>query len=216
MKKSLGHITESEKFMAGMIEILIGIIIIIVIIGFIRNRTKNRRNISWVFRTIKMSGLKFDLMCRGIALGLVVQFYLLHSIGISKLLPYTYIAFMYIEIVVLFVAPLKAEAECCLLIEEVPLETFGWPEIQKNDRYVVEREKDWVLMSAFMEVYPMSMIYLKIVNSITYELFMDYSYIIIFIILDLWMLIERIRDDKRFRRLENQYYEEKFRSYYRK
>ena len=30
------------------------------------------------------------------------------------------------------------------------------------------------------------------------------------------MLIERIRDDKRFRRLENQYYEEKFRSYYRK
>ena len=31
MKKSLGHITESEKFMAGMIEILIGIIIIIVI-----------------------------------------------------------------------------------------------------------------------------------------------------------------------------------------
>ena len=131
-------------------------------------------------------------------------------------MPYTYIAFMYIEIVVLFVAPLKAEAECCLLIEEVPLETFGWPEIQKNDRYVVEREKDWVLMSAFMEVYPMSMIYLKIVNSVNYELFMDYSYIIIFIILDLWILIERIRNDKRFKRLQAKYYEKKFSSYYRK
>ena len=134
--------------------------------------------------------------------------------GISKILPYTYIAFMYIEVVVIFIAPLKAEAECCLLIKEVPEEVFGYKINPESPR--VDREKGCVLISSLMEVYPMSMIYLKIVNSITYELFMDYSYIIIFIILDLWMLIERIRDDKRFRRLENQYYEEKFRSYYRK
>jgi len=115
---------------------------------------------------------------------------------------------------VIFIAPLKAEAECCLLIKEVPEEVFGYKINPESPR--VDREKGCVLISSLMEVYPMSMIYLKIVNSITYELFMDYSYIIIFIILDLWMLIERIRDDKRFRRLENQYYEEKFRSYYRK
>lgn len=200
--------------MAGMIELLIGTIMARIIVAFIRNRTKNSTNISWVFRTIKMSGLKFDLLCRGIALGLIVLFYLLHLIGISKILPYTYIAFMYIEVVVLFIAPLKAEAECCLLIKEVPEEVFGYKINPESPR--VDREKGCVLISSLMEVYPMSMIYLKIVDSITYELFMDYSYIIIFIILDLWMLIERIRDDKRFRRLENQYYEEKFRSYYRK
>ena len=200
--------------MAGMIELLIGTIMARIIVAFIRNRTKNSTNISWVFRTIKMSGLKFDLLCRGIALGLIVLFYLLHLIGISKILPYTYIAFMYMEVVVLFIAPLKAEAECCLLIKEVPEEVFGYKINPESPR--VDREKGCVLISSLMEVYPMSMIYLKIVNSITYELFMDYSYIIIFIILDLWMLIERIRDDKRFRRLENQYYEEKFRSYYRK
>lgn len=200
--------------MAGMIELLIGTIMARIIVAFIRNRTKNSTNISWVFRTIKMSGLKFDLLCRGIALGLIVLFYLLHLIGISKILPYTYIAFMYIEVVVLFIAPLKAEAECCLLIKEVPEEVFGYKINPESPR--VDREKGCVLISSLMEVYPMSMIYLKIVDSITYELFMDYSYIIIFIILDLWMLIERIRDDKRFRRLENQYYEEKFRSYYRR
>ncbi len=200
--------------MAGMIELLIGTIMARIIVAFIRNRTKNSTNISWVFRTIKMSGLKFDLLCRGIALGLIVLFYLLHLIGISKILPYTYIAFMYMEVVVIFIAPLKAEAECCLLIKEVPEEVFGYKINPESPR--VDREKGCVLISSLMEVYPMSMIYLKIVNSITYELFMDYSYIIIFIILDLWMLIERIRDDKRFRRLENQYYEEKFRSYYRK
>lgn len=60
--------------MAGMIELLIGTIMARIIVAFIRNRTKNSTNISWVFRTIKMSGLKFDLMCRGIALGLVVIF----------------------------------------------------------------------------------------------------------------------------------------------
>jgi len=200
--------------MAGMIELLIGTIMARIIVAFIRNRTKNSTNISWVFRTIKMSGLKFDLLCRGIALVLIVLFYLLHLMGISKILPYTYIAFMYIEVVVIFIAPLKAEAECCLLIKEVPEEVFGYKINPESPR--VDREKGCVLISSLMEVYPMSMIYLKIVNSITYELFMDYSYIIIFIILDLWMLIERIRDDKRFRRLENQYYEEKFRSYYRK
>ncbi len=200
--------------MAGMIELLIGTIMARIIVAFIRNRTKNSTNISWVFRTIKMSGLKFDLLCRGFALGLIVLFYLLHLIGISKILPYTYIAFMYIEVVVLFIAPLKAEAECCLLIKEVPEEVFGYKINPESPR--VDREKGCVLISSLMEVYPMSMIYLKIVDSITYELFMDYSYIIIFIILDLWMLIERIRNDKRFRRLENQYYEEKFRSYYRK
>ena len=200
--------------MAGMIELLIGTIMARIIVAFIRNRTKNSTNISWVFRTIKMSGLKFDLLCRGFALGLIVLFYLLHLIGISKILPYTYIAFMYIEVVVLFIAPLKAEAECCLLIKEVPEEVFGYKINPESPR--VDREKGCVLISSLMEVYPMSMIYLKIVDSITYELFMDCSYIIIFIILDLWMLIERIRDDKRFRRLENQYYEEKFRSYYRK
>ena len=200
--------------MAGMIELLIGTIMARIIVAFIRNRTKNSTNISWVFRTIKMSGLKFDLLCRGFALGLIVLFYLLHLIGISKILPYTYIAFMYIEVVVLFIAPLKAEAECCLLIKEVPEEVFGYKINPESPR--VDREKGCVLISSLMEVYPMSMIYLKIVDSITYELFMDYGYIIIFIILDLWMLIERIRDDKRFRRLENQYYEEKFRSYYRK
>jgi len=197
--------------MAGMIELLIGTIMARIIVAFIRNRTKNSTNISWVFRTIKMSGLKFDLLCRGIALVLIVLFYLLHLMGISKILPYTYIAFMYIEVVVIFIAPLKAEAECCLLIKEVPEEVFGYKINPESPR--VDREKGCVLISSLMEVYPMSMIYLKIVNSITYELFMDYSYIII---LDLWMLIERIRDDKRFRRLENQYYEEKFRSYYRK
>jgi hypothetical protein len=200
--------------MAGMIELLIGTIMARIIVAFIRNRTKNSTNISWVFRTIKMSGLKFDLLCRGIALGLIVLFYLLHLIGISKILPYTYIAFMYIEVVVLFIEPLKAEAECCLLIKEVPEEVFGYKINPESPR--VDREKGCVLISSLMEVYPMSMIYLKIVDNTTYELFMDYSYIIIFIILDLWMLIERIRDDKRFRRLENQYYEEKFRSYYRK
>ena len=200
--------------MAGMIELLIGTIMARIIVAFIRNRTKNSTNISWVFRTIKMSGLKFDLLCRGISLGLIVLFYLLHLMGISKILPYTYIAFMYIEVVVLFIASLKAEAECCLLIKEVPEEVFGYKINPESPR--VDREKGCVLISSLMEVYPMSMIYLKIVDSITYELFMDYSYIIIFIILDLWMLIERIRDDKRFRRLENQYYEEKFRSYYRK
>ena len=43
--------------MAGMIELLIGTIMARIIVAFIRNRTKNSTNISWVFRTIKMSGL---------------------------------------------------------------------------------------------------------------------------------------------------------------
>ena len=47
--------------MATMIRALIGIILAIVIIGFIRNRTKNRRNISWVFKKIKLDGLIFLL-----------------------------------------------------------------------------------------------------------------------------------------------------------
>ena len=200
--------------MAGMIELLIGTIMARIIVAFIRNRTKNSTNISWVFRTIKMSGLKFDLLCRGIALVLIVLFYLLHLMGISKILPYTYIAFMYIEVVVIFIAPLKAEAECCLLIKEVPEEVFGYKINPESPR--VDREKGCVLISSLMEVYPMSMIYLKIVNSVNYELFMDYSYIIIFIILDLWILIERIRNDKRFKRLQAKYYEKKFSSYYRK
>ena len=94
--------------MVDMIGFLIGLIIARIIVAFIRNKTKNSTNISWVFRTIKMSGLKFDLMCRGIALGLVVIFYLLHLIGINKILPYTYLAFIYMEIVVLFI-PIKCK-----------------------------------------------------------------------------------------------------------
>lgn len=125
--------------MAGMIRVLIGAIIARIVVEVVRNRIKNSTNISWVFRTIKMSGLKFDLMCRGIALGLVVIFYLLHLIGINKILPYTYLAFIYMEIVVLFIAPLKAEAECCLLIKEVPEEIFGYRINIESPR--VDREK---------------------------------------------------------------------------
>ena len=201
--------------MAGMIRVLIGAIIARIVVEVVRNRTKNSTNISWVFRTIKMSGLKFELMCKGIALGLIVLFYLLHLMGISKILPYTYTAFIYLEVVVLFIAPLKAEAECCLLIKKVPEEVFGWRHAVYRTR-LVEREKEVVFMSSLLETYPMVMIYLRIANYYAYKCFIIYDFLIVSLLIDILVLISIVRDDKRFKRLEAKYYEEKFRSYYRK
>ncbi|MCI5602927.1 MAG: hypothetical protein MR361_05475 [Clostridiales bacterium] len=201
--------------MAGMIRVLIGAIIARIVVEVVRNRIKNSTNISWVFRTIKMSGLKFELMCKGIALGLIVLFYLLHLMGISKILPYTYTAFIYLEVVVLFIAPLKAEAECCLLIKEVPEEVFGWRHTVYRTR-LIEREKEVVFMSSLLETYPMVMIYLRIANYYAYKCFIIYDFIIVSLLIDILVLISIVRDDKRFKRLEAKYYEEKFRSYYRK
>lgn len=198
--------------MAVMIEILIGTIMARILVAFIRNRTKDTTNISWVFKKIKMSGLKFDWMCKGIALGLVLVFYLLHSMGISKILPHIHILFIYIEEVVLFMAPLKAEAECCLMIKVVPWEAFGWVGVRENARYV-ERQKEVPLMSSGVEIGIIIMIYLKIINFIGYDTFMDVRYIIGFEIL---LIIDRIREDKRFKKIEAQYYEEKFSEYYEK
>ncbi|MDY2608235.1 MAG: hypothetical protein SOV90_09990 [Lachnospiraceae bacterium] len=214
MRKNSVHTIESENVMVDMIGFLIGLIIARIIVAFIRNKTKNSTNISWVFRTIKMSGLKFDLMCRGIALGLVVIFYLLHLIGINKILPYTYLAFIYMEIVVLFIAPLKAEAECYLLIKEVPEEIFGYRINIESPR--VDREKGCVLMSSISELYLMVMLYIRIVDYNKYKLLIVYGLLFSSILFDIIALIWRIHDDKRFKRLEAKYYEEKFRSYYRR
>lgn len=200
--------------MAGMIRVLIGAIIARIVVEVVRNRIKNSTNISWVFRTIKMSGLKFELMCKGIALGLIVLFYLLHLMGISKILPYTYTAFIYLEVVVLFIAPLKAEAECYLLIKEVPEEIFGYRINIESPR--VDREKGCVLMSSISELYPMVMLYIRIVDYNKYKLLIVYGLLFSSILFDIIALIWRIHDDKRFKRLEAKYYEEKFRSYYRR
>lgn len=198
--------------MAVMIEILIGTIIARILVAFIRNRTKDTTNISWVFKKIKMSGLKFDWMCKGIALGLVLVFYLLHSMGISKILPHIHILFIYIEEVVLFMAPLKAEAECCLMIKVVPWEAFRWAVVREDSRRV-ERQKEVPLMSSGVEIGIIIMIYLKIINFIGYDTFMDVCYIIGF---EIMLIIDRIREDKRFKKIEAQYYEEKFSEYYEK
>ena len=200
--------------MAGMIELLIGTIMARIIVAFIRNRTKNSTNISWVFRTIKMSGLKFDLLCRGFALGLIVLFYLLHLIGISKILPYTYIAFMYIEVVVLFIAPLKTEAEYNLLIKEVPEEIFGYKYL---DNQRIECVKAIIMLSSINEICLVVMLYIKIINP-NFNAFVELSPFIIFslLIFDIPLSYFKIWHNKRFKRLETKYYEEKFRSYYRK
>lgn len=200
--------------MAGMIELLIGTIMARIIVAFIRNRTKNSTNISWVFRTIKMSGLKFDLLCRGISLGLIVLFYLLHLMGISKILPYTYIAFMYIEVVVLFIAPLKTEVEYNLLIKEVPEEIFGYKYL---DNQRIECEKAIIMLSSINEICLVVMLYIKIVNH-NFNVFVELSPFIFFslLIFDIPLSYFKIWHNKRFKRLEVQYYEEKFRSYYRK
>lgn len=198
--------------MAVAIEILIGTIMAGILVAFIRNRTKDTANISWVFEKIKMSGLKFDLMCKGIALVLVLVFYLLHLIGIGKILPHIHIVFIYIEEVVLFIAPLKAEAECCLMIKIVPVEAFGWHVVRENARRV-ERQKEVPLMSSIVEICIIIMIYLKIINYIGYDTFIEFHYILW---LEIFLLIDRIYEDKRFKKVEAKYYEEKFRSYYKK
>lgn len=199
--------------MTGMIEILIGIIIAAVIVAFIRNRTKNCENISWVFEKIKMSGLKFDLMCKLIAIGLLVIFYLLHSMEICKIFSFAHILFIYVEILVLFIAPLKAEAECCLLINEVPREAFNWSVVRMKSRRV-ERQKEVPLMSSVIDIWIVLTVYLKIINSVVYG---DFAGCIQFIIIfDVLLLIIRIHDDKQFKKLEAKYYEERFSSYYRK
>lgn len=200
--------------MAGMIELLIGTIMARIIVAFIRNRTKNSTNISWVFRTIKMSGLKFDLMCRGIALGLVVIFYLLHLMGISNVLPYAYIVFIYMEVLMLFIAPLKTEAEYNLLIKEVPEEIFGYKYL---DNQRIECVKAIIMLSSINEICLVVMLYIKIINP-NFNAFVELSPFIIFslLIFDIPLSYFKIWHNKRFKRLETKYYEEKFRSYYRK
>lgn len=214
MRKNLGHITESENVMVDMIGFLIGLIIARIIVAFIRNKTKNSTNISWVFRTIKMSGLKFDLMCRGIALGLVVIFYLLHLIGISNVLPYAYIVFIYMEVLMLFIAPLKTEAEYNLLIKEVPEEIFGYKYL---DNQRIECEKAIIMLSSINDICLVVMLYIKIVNH-NFNVFVELSPFIFFslLIFDIPLCYFKIWHNKRFKRLEVKYYEEKFRSYYRK
>ena len=119
-----------------------------------------------------------------------------------------------IRVVVLFIAPLKAEAECCLLIKEVPEEIFGYRINLESPR--VDREKGWVLMSAISELYPMVMLYIRIADYNKYKLLIVYGLLFSSILFDILVLMVRIHDDKRFKRLEAKYYEEKFRSYYRK
>lgn len=200
--------------MVDMIGFLIGLIIARIIVAFIRNKTKNSTNISWVFRTIKMSGLKFDLMCRGIALGLVVIFYLLHLMGISNVLPYAYIVFIYMEVLMLFIAPLKTEAEYNLLIKEVPEEIFGYKYL---DNQRIECVKAIIMLSSINEICLVVMLYIKIINP-NFNAFVELSPFIIFslLIFDIPLSYFKIWHNKRFKRLETKYYEEKFRSYYRK
>ncbi len=45
MKKSSGHITESENIMVEMIALLIGIIMVRIIVEFVKNKTSNSKNI---------------------------------------------------------------------------------------------------------------------------------------------------------------------------
>ena len=201
MKKSSGHITESENIMVEMIALLIGIIMVRIIVEFVKNKTSNSKNICKIFKKIKMSGLKFDLLCRGIALGLVVIFYLLHLMGISNVLPYAYIVFIYMEVLMLFIAPLKTEAEYNLLIKEVPEEIFGY-------KYLDNQRIECCLVV---------MLYIKIINP-NFNAFVELSPFIIFslLIFDIPLSYFKIWHNKRFKRLETKYYEEKFRSYYRK
>ncbi|MDY2608237.1 MAG: hypothetical protein SOV90_10000, partial [Lachnospiraceae bacterium] len=81
---------------------------------------------------------------------------------------------------------------------------------------LIEREKEVVFMSSLLETYPMVMIYLRIANYYAYKCFIIYDFIIVSLLIDILVLISIVRDDKRFKRLEAKYYEEKFRSYYRK
>ena len=214
MKKSSGHITESENIMVEMIALLIGIIMVRIIVEFVKNKTSNSKNICKIFKKIKMSGLKFDLLCRGIALGLVVIFYLLHLMGISNVLPYAYIVFIYMEVLMLFIAPLKTEVEYNLLIKEVPEEIFGYKYL---DNQRIECEKAIIMLSSINEICLVVMLYIKIVNH-NFNVFVELSPFIFFslLIFDIPLSYFKIWHNKRFKRLEVQYYEEKFRSYYRK
>ena len=214
MKKSSGHITESENIMVEMIALLIGIIMVRIIVEFVKNKTSNSKNISKIFKKIKMSGLKFDLLCRGIALGLVVIFYLLHLMGISNVLPYAYIVFIYMEVLMLFIAPLKTEAEYNLLIKEVPEEIFGYKYL---DNQRIECVKAIIMLSSINEICLVVMLYIKIINP-NFNAFVELSPFIIFslFIFDIPLSYFKIWHNKRFKRLETKYYEEKFRSYYRK
>lgn len=153
-------------------------------------------------------------MCRGIALGLVVIFYLLHLMGISNVLPYAYIVFIYIEVLMLFIAPLKTEAEYNLLIKEVPEEIFGYKYL---DNQRIECVKAIIMLSSINEICLVAMLYTKILNP-NFNTFVELSPFIIFslLIFDIPLCYFKIWHNKRFKRLEAKYYEKKFSSYYRK
>ena len=71
-------------------------------------------------------------------------------------------------------------------------------------------------MSSISELYPMVMLYIRIADYNKYKLLIVYGLLFSSILFDILVLMVRIHDDKRFKRLETKYYEEKFRSYYRK
>lgn len=98
------------------------------------------------------------------------------------------------------------------MIKVVPWEAFRWAGVRENARYV-ERQKEVPLMSSGVEIGIIIMIYLKIINFIGYDTFMEFHYIIW---LEILLIIDRIREDKRFKKIEAQYYEEKFSEYYEK
>lgn len=121
---------------------------------------------------------------------------------------------MYMEVLMLFIALLKTEAEYNLLIKEVPEEIFGCKYL---DNQRIECVKAIIMLSSINEICLVVMLYIKIINP-NFNAFVELSPFIIFslLIFDIPLSYFKIWHNKRFKRLETKYYEEKFRSYYRK
>ncbi len=91
------------------ILICIGVAIGLIVIRFVYEASKYRRE--WVYRKIKISSIKFEFICKIIVLINIALFYLLYNIGLIDLIPYSCVAFIYSEVILFCIAPLKWQAE---------------------------------------------------------------------------------------------------------
>ncbi len=91
------------------ILICIGMAIGLIVITFVYEASEYYRE--WVYRKVKISSIKFEFICRISALMILGVFYLLYVVGLIDSIPYSCVIFIYADIILFCIAPLKWQAE---------------------------------------------------------------------------------------------------------
>lgn len=174
-----------------MVLICIGITIAIIVIIFVYYTTENHNE--WVFRFIKMNGMRFEILCDLVVLFMMGILYALKFIISKNVVGYICILVIYLNIIPVFLAPIKLEAEYCRM------KKWGYEVDPKASMKLSN-----IFLFPFMEMTHLVIpLYTKIINGWHYENpFFSDVYFRMMIVTEIIKLFVRYVSNKRYKKME--------------